>query len=198
MKLVTAVNVIIITVNLSHIFTEDVDPGVQNLHDYYSCYFNKYFNLSSEEESERRDQVLLYLTPSLALLSVSPQFVTSLLVSAVRSNQSSPSDDCVSWMCDPHLLWRVWTVAGLQVWAYHTQPGNLIPSWHLCFSDNQEKEEEEEEADLWRHEVGRVSLIREDRLVFVPSVNCQDQGRAEKYIISSVIMLDISGGGFPT
>ena len=36
---------------------EGVDAGVLNFHDYYSCYFNKYFNISSEEDNARRDKV---------------------------------------------------------------------------------------------------------------------------------------------
>ena len=36
---------------------EGVDPGVLNFHDYYSCYFNKYFNISSDEDNAKRDKV---------------------------------------------------------------------------------------------------------------------------------------------
>ena len=36
---------------------EGVDAGVLNFHDYYTCYFNKYFNISPDQESPRRDKV---------------------------------------------------------------------------------------------------------------------------------------------
>ena len=36
---------------------EGVDAGVLNFHDYYTCYFNKYFNISSDEENPKRDKV---------------------------------------------------------------------------------------------------------------------------------------------
>ena len=96
--------------------------------------------------------------------------MTSVLVSAVSSNQSSPSDSCVSWMCDPHLVWSVWRVAGLVVWTYHAMPGHLIPAWELCFTSTQG-----EATGQWEHEVGLLSRARQDRLVYVPSVSCQDQ-----------------------
>ena len=39
---------------------EVVDAGVLNFHDYYTCYFNKYFNISSDEENAKRDKVRKY------------------------------------------------------------------------------------------------------------------------------------------
>ena len=36
---------------------EGVDAGVLNFHDYYTCYFNKYFNISSDEDNAKRDKV---------------------------------------------------------------------------------------------------------------------------------------------
>ena len=36
---------------------EDVPSGLLNFHNYYTCYFNKYFNVSGSQESERRDKV---------------------------------------------------------------------------------------------------------------------------------------------
>lgn len=34
-----------------------VDAGVLNFHKYYTCYFNKYFNISSEQDNPKRDKV---------------------------------------------------------------------------------------------------------------------------------------------
>ena len=36
---------------------EGGDGGVLNFHDYYTCYFNKYFNISSDEDNPKRDKV---------------------------------------------------------------------------------------------------------------------------------------------
>ena len=94
----------------------------------------------------------------------------SLLVSAVSTNQTSPSPACVSWMCDPHLTWRVWRLESLVVWSYHTKPGHTIPTWGQCFTATGEEEEGQ-----WRHEVGLMSRVTEERVVYVPSVNCQDK-----------------------
>ena len=73
-------------------------------------------------------------------------------------------------MCHPHLVWSVWRLAGLVVWTYHAMPGHLIPAWELCFTSTQG-----EATGQWEHEVGLLSRARQDRLVYVPSVNCQDQ-----------------------
>ena len=64
MKLLHTFLMIIISRNLYLSYTtapedeeEGVDAGVLNFHDYYTCYFNKYFNISPDQESPRRDKV---------------------------------------------------------------------------------------------------------------------------------------------
>ena len=71
MNFTLALIVFIISTKVSLIITETVDPdkanGVLNLHDYYTCYFNKYFNVSPAVEDERRDKVSLHQLPDLLL-----------------------------------------------------------------------------------------------------------------------------------
>ena len=83
MKLLKAVIVIIVSRNVSLIITEDVDAdaGVLNFHDYYSCYFNKYFNISEDEETERREKVKVSSAP---VLQLSLYLVVRELLAGVR------------------------------------------------------------------------------------------------------------------
>ena len=71
MNFTLALIVFIISTKVSLIITETVDSdganGVLNLHDYYTCYFNKYFNVSPSVEDERRDKVSLHQLPDLLL-----------------------------------------------------------------------------------------------------------------------------------
>ena len=99
--------------------------------------------------------------------------MTTLLVEAVRTNQTSPSEACVSWMCSAWLEWMVWRVEEVVVWAYHA-PARPIPAWAQCFSARQE---ETAGGDQWSHAVGLVSRVSGTRLVFIPSTACQDQVR---------------------
>ena len=68
MKLLPTFLIIIISINVylsstTETDTEDdeeeggVDASVINFHSYYSCYFNKYFNISSDQDNPRRDKV---------------------------------------------------------------------------------------------------------------------------------------------
>ena len=68
MRLSPTFILIIISRNVSFSYTTDtdteeeaakqgVDTGVLNFHKYYSCYFNKYFNISSDQDNARRDKV---------------------------------------------------------------------------------------------------------------------------------------------
>ena len=97
------------------------------------------------------------------------QFVATLLLEAVATNQSSPSEACVSWMCSEWLEWVVWRLEDVVVWAYHS-PLRPIPAWAQCFSAR-----EEESGDQWSHQVGLISRVNNHRLVFIPSTVCQDQ-----------------------
>ena len=101
--------------------------------------------------------------------------MATLLLEAVATNQSSPSEACVSWMCSELLEWRVWRLGEVVVWAYHS-PARPIPAWAQCFSAR-----EEESGDQWSHQVGLISRVNQHRLVFIPSTLCQDQ------VVSSLI-----------
>ena len=64
------------------------EEGEEQFRLYYSCYFNKYYRLSSNQSNSNRDL-----------------FVSSLLVEAVAAEEEAPSEDCVVWMCEENLAW---------------------------------------------------------------------------------------------
>ena len=64
------------------------DEGEQQFRLYYSCYFNKYYGIPSNQSSSNREL-----------------FVSSLLVEAKAKEEEAPSEDCVVWMCEESLVW---------------------------------------------------------------------------------------------
>ena len=64
------------------------DEGEQQFRLYYSCYFNKYYGIPSNQSSSNREL-----------------FVSSLLVEAKAKEEEAPSKDCVVRMCEESLVW---------------------------------------------------------------------------------------------
>ena len=62
--------------------------GEQQFKLYYRCYFNKYYQLPSNQSSTNREV-----------------FVSSLLAEAVSEAEEAPSENCVVWMCAEDLVW---------------------------------------------------------------------------------------------
>ena len=108
--------------------------------------------------------------------------MAALLVEAVTTNQTSPSTACVSWMCSRWLVWQVWRLEDLVVWAYHS-PGRPIPAWAECFSAR-----EEESGEQWSHQVGLISWVSQHRLVFIPSTPCQAQDQQFLLAVLGVVL----------
>ena len=121
--------------------------GVANFQRYYKCYFNKYFQIEDDGSNLGRDA-----------------FVRELLKEALSSNEKAPSDACVEWICDTDLLWMIWMPASLEVWAYYTEVGNIIPSWKTCFQD---RYEEFARQNYTSHPAGRGLGIYKGRKVWL-------------------------------
>ena len=78
--------------------------GINNFRSYYSCYFNKYFNLDPDAEDASRDA-----------------FVSGLLENALAAVEVSPTHSCVEWICDENLICQKLAHESLEVWAYYAQ-----------------------------------------------------------------------------
>ena len=113
--------------------------GVDNFQRYYKCYFNKYFQIEDNGSNLGREA-----------------FVRELLKEALTNNEKAPSGACVEWICDTYLLWKIWKPGSLEVWAYYTEVGNIIPSWKTCFQD---RYEEFARQNYTSHPVGRVKRL---------------------------------------
>ena len=49
----------------------------------------------------------------------------------------APSQNCVSWMCAPGLVWARDTLLDLEVWTYYsTSP---VPAWKNCVAEQREQ-----------------------------------------------------------
>ena len=80
-----------------------LDEEVAWFRSYYTCYYNQYFQIKpSEEENDKRKI-----------------FVANLLEDALeKKDEVPPTDACVSWICDPSLVWRRTVEQNLEIWAY--------------------------------------------------------------------------------
>ena len=100
----------------------DDSDGIDNFKKYYRCYFDKYFKHGDEATDTGRED-----------------FVEELLEEALMSDGLAPSTACVQWMCDGYLVWKIWNVGSVEVWAYFTDIGNYIRTWQDCFQDREDE-----------------------------------------------------------
>ena len=134
--------------------------GINNFRSYYSCYFNKYFNLDPDAEDASRDA-----------------FVSGLLENALAAVEVSPTPSCVEWICDENLIWQKLVKESLEVWAYYAQEGSTVESWQRCLED---EKEEFARKNYSQHAVGVYAIVSigdgGERLFYVPSTECHDKG----------------------
>ena len=100
----------------------DDSNGINNFQQYYACYFDKYFQPKY---------------PSSGMREKREEFVSKLLREALVAESLAPSTSCVQWMCDPRLVWKIWTVGTTKIWSYYSDIGNTILSWKGCFGDRE-------------------------------------------------------------
>ena len=94
-----------------------LDKEVSRFKSYYTCYYNKYFQVKSDEDNPNRKK-----------------FVASLLEDALKKGEVAPTEPCVSWMCDPSLVWSRTLEDNLEIWAYFAPQGHFIESWGDCYN----------------------------------------------------------------
>ena len=140
-----------------------LDAEVARFRSYYTCYYNQYFQIKPEEDNPKRKK-----------------FVASLLEDALeKQDEDPPTDACVSWICDPSLIWRRTVERNLEIWAYFALEGHSIVSWGRCFEDQQE---EFRKNNYTVHAVGVHAIIHlsddRQRLFYVPSKECYSKGTA--------------------
>ena len=153
-----------------------LDAEVARFRSYYTCYYNQYFQIKPEEDNPKRKK-----------------FVASLLEDALeKQDEDPPTDACVSWICDPSLIWRRTVERNLEIWAYFALEGHSIVSWGRCFEDQQE---EFRKNNYTVHAVGVHAIIHlsddRQRLFYVPSKECYSKGTA---LVKEVIAV-LSGHG---
>ena len=147
-----------------------LDEEVARFRSYYTCYYNQYFQIKPEEGDNPKRKT----------------FVDSLLEDALeKKDEVPPTDACVSWICDPSLVWRRTLERNLEIWAYFALEGRSIVSWGRCFEDQQE---EFRRNNYTVHDVGVHAIIRlsdnRQRLFYVPSKECYSKGSA---LVSEVV-----------
>ena len=140
-----------------------LEEEVARFRSYYTCYYNQYFQIKPDEENPKRKK-----------------FVESLLEDALeKKDEIPPTDACVSWICDPSLVWRRTVEDNLEIWAYFALEGHSIVSWGRCF---EEQQEEFMRNNYTVHAVGVHAIIHlsddRQRLFYVPSKECYSKGSA--------------------
>ena len=95
--------------------------SVANFQQFYRCYFDKYFQIDSSEIKTQREA-----------------FVGEILKEALKNEAPAPTTACVDWMCDGGMVWKIWTVGSVDIWAYYTHLGNTIAAWDKCFKQRKE------------------------------------------------------------
>ena len=140
-----------------------LDEEVARFRLYYTCYYNQYFQIEPNEENPKRKK-----------------FVESLLEDAMgKKDEVPPTDACVSWICDPSLVWKRTVEDNLEIWAYFALEGHSIASWGRCF---EEQQEEFRRNNYTVHAVGVHAIIQlsdeRQRLFYVPSKECYSKGPA--------------------
>ena len=142
--------------------------GIENFRNYYSCYFNKYFNIDPETVDTGRDD-----------------FVSGLLESAMAGVEIAPTLSCVEWICDPALVWDKVMHGALEVWAYYAL--HTVQSWQHCLED---EKEEFARKNYTSHAIGVYAMVTTgdggQRLFYVPSTECYLKG---EYLVESVVKI---------
>ena len=138
-----------------------LDEEVARFKSYYTCYYNQYLQIKPHEDNPKRKK-----------------FVASLLEDALeKKDEVPPTEACVSWICDPSLVWRRTIERDLEIWAYFALEGRSILAWGKCFEDQQE---EFKRNNYSVHAVGVHSIVHlsDDRLrlFYVPSTECYKKG----------------------
>ena len=154
-----------------------LDEGVARFRSYYTCYYNQYFQIKADEDNPKRKK-----------------FVASLLEDALaKKDEVPPTDACVSWICDPSLVWRRTVQHNLEIWAYFALKGHSVVSWGRCF---EEQQEEFRKNNYTVHAVGVHAIIQlsddRQRLFYVPSMECYSKGPA---LVKEVVTVLGGGGG---
>ena len=154
-----------------------LDEEVDRFRSYYTCYYNQYFQIKADEDNPKRKK-----------------FVANLLEDALeRKDEVPPTDACVSWMCDPSLVWRRTVERNLEIWAYFALEGHSIFSWGRCF---EEQQEEFRRNNYSVHAVGVHAIINlsddRQRLFYVPSKECYGKGPA---LVKEVVAVLWGHGG---
>ena len=82
-----------------------LDMEVSMFKSYYTCYYNKYFQVKFDDDNPNRKK-----------------FVASLLEDALKKKgEVAPTEPCVSWMCDPSLHW-----SGAALWRTTSRFGLIL------------------------------------------------------------------------
>ena len=103
-------------------YPDDDSDGIDSFQQFYRCYFNKYFKQEDGTGDLGREA-----------------FVAELLQQTVMYSARAPSTACVQWMCDHNLVWKIWNVGSVEVWAYFTDNGNSVQAWQDCLEDREEE-----------------------------------------------------------
>ena len=99
-----------------------VEDSKENLSEYYRCYFNKYFQRDPNSEDFQRDT-----------------FVDQVVNDALANDEPVPSLNCVQWVCDERVLWKISNEESIEVLAYYALQNNSISSWQACLDDEAEE-----------------------------------------------------------
>ena len=99
-----------------------VEDSKENLSEYYTCYFNKYFQRDPNSEDVQRDA-----------------FVDQVVNDALANDEPVPSGNCVQWVCDERVLWKISNEESIEVLAYYALQNNSISSWQACLDDEAEE-----------------------------------------------------------
>ena len=125
-----------------------LDKEVSMFKSYYTCYYNKYFQVKFDDDNPNRKK-----------------FVASLLEDALKKKgEVAPTEACVSWMCDTSLVWSHTLEDNLEIWAY------FAPQLLQCAAEGVQEEQ-------LHCGCNRGALLRPaQRLFYVPSTECYAKG----------------------
>ena len=138
-----------------------LDKEVSMFKSYYTCYYNKYFQVKFDDDNPNRKK-----------------FVASLLEDALKKKgEVAPTEACVSWMCHPSLVWSRTLENNFEIWAFFAHQGHFIESWGDCYNAQQE---EFKRNNYTVDAIGVHSIVQlsedKQRLFYVPSTECYAKG----------------------
>ena len=117
MQITMCIKYIVILSLLSVVYTRSLATE-ENLRKYYTCYINKYFQKDVNSNDSGTETI-----------------VEQVVEEAIANKDPFPTENCVEWICDPRVLWKISNNRSLEILAYYSLEQNFVPSWQPCLED---------------------------------------------------------------